>query len=318
MESEVETLNQDTLEPGMGNPESGSEDEAIALFNQRAQSKPEEDAETPDDQRAEADPEEAEEADPAEDEAKPEALTEVEYEGKTYKVAPELQKALLRQSDYSRKMNELGTTQKDYAQRIERADALINGAGEYAKAMAKVHSLDEQAKQFEGFDFDKLEAEDPARASVLAVKLLRLQQAREKAAGEASALQEQLSRQRSETTQAARLEMFKTLEKELKDWGPELGQKVTEYALSSGFKPDDLTALTDARIVIALDKARKFDAIQAGKAKALEKVEAVQKPVFKPGAARRVDKSADALARFQKSNSPEDAVALFQARARRG
>lgn len=316
MEPEVDTQPQER-ETGTVTPEAGSEDEAIALFNQRAQSKAAEGAETPTDEPDEEPEDGNPEDDPGEGDPQ-ENLEEVEYEGKNYSVPPELKKALLRQADYSRHVQEVTSQKKDYAQRIERADQLIEGAGKFAEHMATIKALDAQLEQFNDLDIDKLAAEDPARASIVAFKVLSLKQARDKANGEAKEFHQRLAQQRSENTQAARLEMFKTLEKDLKGWGDDLGRQISEYAVKAGFKADDLANLSDARVVIALDKARKFDAIQEGKAKALEKVGAVQKPVFKPGTPRHVDKTADAMAKFRKSNSPEDAEAVFQARARRG
>ena len=313
---DTQTLEQDS---GTDNPERGSEDEAIALFNQRAKSQAQATPETPEDEPQEADEEEPkseeDDGDPKESETEAENLVEVQYEGKTYSVPPELQKALLRQSDYSRKMNEVGSKEKDYAQRIERADKLIEGAQEYAKALAKVSALDAQLEQFKDVDFEKLETEEPARASLLAVKYMRLQTARDKAAADAQGIDAQIADSRVKNIEAKRADMFKTLEKDLPGWGEELGLKVTKYAVDSGFSREELMQLTDARLVIALDKARKFDAIQQGKAAATERAKAAPQQVARPGAPRRVDKSTEALQSFQKSKSPDDAVKVFMARA---
>lgn len=315
MDPEVNTQNPDerTIEVSA---ESGSEDEAVALFNQRAQSKAQATPETPDDEPQATDEAEPDEGDPEESAEPVETLVEAEYEGKTYKVPPELQKALLRQSDYSRKMNEVGAKAKDYTQRIEQAERLAEGAEKYAKVLAKVELIDSQLAQFQEVDFDKLETEDPARYSVLAVKLLKLQKARETAANEAKGLDSQLASERAAAVDAKRGDMLKALQKDLPGWGEELGTKVTQYALSSGFTVPEIQNFTDARLVIALDKARKFDAIQNGKAAALGKAQAAPQ-VLKPGAKRTVSQGQEAMQRFQKSNSPEDAVAVFLARAAR-
>lgn len=295
--------------------EPGSDDEAIALLNQRAQSKATAAQETPTDE-PEADPaEEAQEGDPeTEDEADDQAV-EVEYEGETFKVPPKLKDAILRKADYSRHVQEVTAQKKDFVQRIERADKLIESAGKYAEALAKVQAVDAQLDGFKAVDFDALEREDPARASVLAVRLLRLQQAREKAVSDAKGIDEQLAGERLKALNDKRSDMVKALEKELPGWGDELGQKVSRYAVDNGWTPQDLQLLTDSRVVIALDKARKFDAIQAGKAAALTKAKEVTTQVLKPGQPRRVDKTGEAQQRFQRDKSPESAVALLQARA---
>lgn len=317
MPSQVDTqpLEQDA---GTANLERGSEDEAIALFNQRAKSTDTE-SETPTD---EADADQAEETQEGDSEAEDEVaeeLVEVEYEGEKYKLPPKLKDAVLRKADYSRHVQEVTQQKKDFAQRIERADKLIEGASKYAESLAKVQALDAQIEGFKDVDFEKLETEDPGRASILAVKLLRLQQARDKAVGDAKGVNEQIAKERAETLNAKRADMVKALEKNLPGWGDELGTKISKYAIESGFTVDDLQQLTDPRVVVALDKARKFDAIQTGKAAALEKTKAAPTQVLKPGAPRRVDKSTETMQQFQKSRSPDDAVAVLMARsAKRG
>ena len=67
-------------------------------------------------------------------------------------------------------------------------------------------------------------------------------------------------------------------------------------------------------MVIALDKARKFDNIQNGKADALKKAQNAPQ-VLKPGAAKpRSDARADSLANLRKTGSLQDAEAAFMAR----
>lgn len=292
--------------------EPGSEDEAISAFNQRATSKAPEATETVTDEPPEEATEEAqsdpEEADPAEQ------LIELEYEGKTYKVQPGLKDAVLRKQDYSRVMQEVSSAKKDYTQRIESATKLYEGAEKYAKALAEVQLHEQTLEQFKTVDFDKLEIEDPARASILAVKLIRAQNARDQAVTKAKAIDTELADGRAKDVQAKQVDMFKTLQKDFAGWGEEAGTRVTQYALKTGWSADELRGLTDPKVVIALEKARKFDAIQDGKAAALSKAKDAP-PVAKPGAPRRVDAQQDTKARFMKSNSPEDAEALFHARA---
>ena len=119
----------------------GSLDAAAAAFATKEQSEeaahPEEEAE-PAHETEEETEQEAEEADPDE-ESESDELVEVEIEGKTYKVPPELQKGYLRQSDYSRKMNEVSEKEKAYSQRLEVAEKLYEGAEKFATALSRHH-----------------------------------------------------------------------------------------------------------------------------------------------------------------------------------
>lgn len=305
------------LEHGTGTVthEPGSDDEAIALLNQRARSQAESAQETLTDEADDEADTGTDGGDPEEADEQAEKLAEVEYEGKTYSVPPELKDAVLRKADYSRRMQEVAAQGKDYAQRIEAAERMTESAGKLADGIAAVKLIDAKLKEFDGIDFDKLEESDPARASLLATKLIRLQRARDNAVSEANAINSQLAKERADALDAKRADMVKTLAKELPGWGDALGEKVSQYALRCGFTAPELQTFTDPRVVIALDKARKFDAIQEGRVAAVGKAKETTAPVLKPGQPRKVDKAGEAVQRFQRSKSPEDAVALLQARA---
>ncbi len=293
--------------------DTGSDDEAI---NALMKSEPEADeaTETPADETedgADAEPDNGE-TDEADEPA--EKLAEVEYEGKTYQVPPGLEKAVLRQADYSRKMNEVGAKEKEYTQRIETADKLIEGAESYAKSLAELSILDAQIKEFEGVDFDQLESTDPGKASLLALKLMRLQNARDKTERNSKQIDAEINASRSQQVAAKREAMLKTLAKDVPNWGDELGTKITQYAVSSGYSIDEISAVTDPKWVVAMDKARKFDAIQDGKKDAKSKAKDAP-PVAKPGAKRAsVNAAADSMARLRQTNSTEDAERALLAR----
>lgn len=315
MPTQVETQPQGDPRTNTATAEPGSEDEAIALFNQRAQSQASPEADPPADEPEEGASEpEAVEADPANAADPADSLIEVEYEGKTFTVPPELKDALLRKSDYSRSMNALSDAKKDYAQRIESAQKLIEGAEKLAEAKAEAKQIDAQLKQYESVDWTTMERDDPARASLLAVKFLQLQQARASVGAKEQSIESTVAGERAKDMQAKQAEMLKVLAKDFPGWGEEAGTKVSQYAIKSGWAPEEIRNFTDPRLVLALEKARKFDAIQDGK-RAAQAAPREVPPVAKPGVPRRSSPVVDVQARFQKTNSPDDAVALFEARA---
>lgn len=295
----------------------GSLDAAAAAFAAKEQTPqeeahPEEEAD-PAHETDEETEQEADEADPDE-ESDADELVEVEIEGKTYKVPPELQKGYLRQQDYSRRMNEVSEKEKAYTQRIEVADKLVEGAEKYAAALAEVNQIDAEIKQFDDVNWQQLESQDPSRASLMAVKLMRLQQARQNAVEKANKVDREIADAKQKTIESKREEMDKVLRKELKGWGDELGTQITRYALETGWTREQLASLTDAQVVIALDKARRFDALQKSK----ETIKAKAKdapPVVKPGATRSApDRRTETLDRLRKSGSVDDAAAAFLSR----
>ena len=260
---------------------------------------------------------EADAADPEADEATDE-LVQVEFEGKQYELPPELQKALLRQSDYSRKMNEVSSQEKTYAERLKAVETITEGAEEYAGALASVRMVEAQLKQFEAIDWDQIEQSDPQNAARLAVQQLRLQRQYQAAQDAARTIGQKVQADKGQLFQAARSDMVKALEKNLKGWGDgqAMGVALTEYATKNGMKTATLENLTDPAMVIALDKARRYDELQASKTAIRAKAQGAPQ-VVKPGAPRgKPNAAAESLAKLRKSNSVDDAAAAFLARGR--
>jgi hypothetical protein len=302
------------------NEPTGSEDEAAAAFAARdntpvGEEPASEDPKPADEPAEDAEPE-ADEADP-DDAPEADALVEVEFEGKTYSVPPEVEKALLRQSDYSRKMNEVGAKEKAYTARIAQADELVAAAEQRAEALASVRAIDERIKAYEGIDWAKAKAEDPAGAALAAIELLSLNDRRKDAVQAAANVARQVTEGRNKQLEDARAEMDAVLKKELKGWGDEMGTKVTRYALDQKVQLKTLQQLTDPALVIALDKARKYDALQGAKVALKGKASAAPQ-VVKPGAPRprAVDPRTEAMARLRKDNTQESAEAAFLSRMR--
>lgn len=305
--------NPETLEAAADPADPEGLDAAAEAFAKKAQ--PEEnEAEAESESEEASDNTEADEAEPEADESE-EPLVELEIDGKTYQVPEELQKGYLRQSDYSRKMNEVSAKEKVFTERIEQADRLVEGAEKYAESLSTVKALEAQLKQMDGLDLDEIERADPQQAAQLAVRQLRLEKALKAAVEEAKSISKQVSDERSKTFETARGEMFKALEKDIKGWSDDLGAKLTQYATTKGVQFKTLQTLTDPAIVVALDKARRFDELQASKETIKAKAKDAPR-VVKPGAPRKPDAKADAMARLRKDNSIDAAAAAFLARGR--
>ena len=270
------------------------------------------DEDEPDDEPKDDANEEASDGEPEDAEAKDE-LVEVEFEGKSYEVPPELQKALLRQADYSRKMNEATAQEKTYTQRSEQAEKLIEGVDRYAQALAEVNGVDAQLKQYEKVDWTGLRQQNPAEYAALAADMQTLRLSREDAVKRAQGIDGEITQGRQTLFAEKRADMEKVLGKNLKGWGDELGAKITKYSVDSGVKAETLQALTDPALVVALDKARRYDALQKDKATIQAKAKDAPR-VAKPGSPHRTDPKGEAMTRLKKSNSLDDAAAAFLSR----
>lgn len=308
------------LEPPATGAEQGSEEAAIAALsqlgksteteNQEPLSKPEPgtDEEKPDEDEVSEDTKDEEESKPA--------LVEVEYEGKQYSVPEEIKGALLRQSDYSRKMNEIGTTEKTLKQRTEQAEMYVQGAVDFADALAEVKEFDRQIARFEKVNWAEVRANNPSEYAALYADIQNLKSGKAEALDKVRQIDANLKKTRETSFSERRNVMVGELQKNLKGWGDELGTKITRYAVENGYTLEDVSQVTDSRWVVLADKARRYDEIQKSKAGLKEKVQNVPQ-ITKPGAPRNPDKSSEAMARFRKSTSTEDAIALLEARVKR-
>lgn len=307
-----QTQPEEAIEPTF---ETGSEDDAVNALNKR-DAEANQDPETPEDEpESEADDEpsdgEPEEAEPEEE------LAEVEYEGKTYKVPPELEKAVLRQADYSRKMNEVSAKEKDYAQRLEYIEALDQTVDKRVEVMAEIRALDERIKAYEGIDWAAAKRDTPGEAAMAAVELLELKQARQQAGDKAGSIEREFLEGKNKLLSEKRADMVKVLSEKLPGWGDELGTKITQHAISKGWTAEELQTLTNPKVVMALEAERKYELAQKGKAELKAKVKDVPQ-VVKPGAKRPVaPQSKTAMDRFKQTKSDEDAIAALESRIKR-
>jgi hypothetical protein len=134
--------------------------------------------------------------------------------------------------------------------------------------------------------------------------------ARDKALITAQNVTDEVSQARQAQIADARNAMFTTLQKNLKGWGDDLGAKITRYAIAQGYTQEQLQTLTDPKVVIALDKARKYDELQQARTGLQAKAKDAPN-VAKPGSPRRLTGKAEVQARFAKKPTEEDAIRLL-------
>lgn len=299
------------------NPEAGSLDAAALAFQTREEAlsqEPETEAETEAETQTDDPDAEASDGDSDEDTAEADALVEVEYEGKQYKLPPELQKAVLRQADYSRNMNEVAQTKKTLAQRTEYVEVAAEAATKKAEALAGVRLIEHQLRQMEALDFNTIKQEDPARASLIGFEYLNAKQQLAQANAAVEAADSAVVESREKLLHSKRDAMFESLKKSLPGWGDQLGAQLTEYATAQGVDINTLATLTDPAVVVALEKARKYDRLQASKAELKAKTKDAA-PVLRPGVRQQKPSAQDdAMTQLRKFKTRDAAEVAFLAR----
>ena len=208
-----------------------------------------------------------------------EELDETEYEGKTYKVPKEIKDALLRQSDYTRKTQELAEIRK--AAELERQS--ITTAKEADEAADELKSdlrtVDKALKSFENVDWAKFAADSPAQAQAYMLQYQQLQMQRQQLSGGLEQLEHTSRTSREQAHSAALAQAKADLLQAMPDFTQELAVKITQSTVSAyGFSPEELSRVSDPRQVRILRDAMMWRESQA-KAKQAAKPTPATEPV---------------------------------------
>lgn len=278
---------------------------------------PEEAEETPQEAEEEAQAtveDDTAEAEPAEDapEYDPEEVDQEAEEATPEKPS----KGEMLQADYTRKTQELAEERRKVEAEWQRATQV----NQQAQAVLR----DFLGREEQEPDWDKLKAEDPYEYTQRVADWQINQQKKAQAYQQLQALQQEQAGRQSQMEQAYIAEQESRLLDLMPAWRkPEVRQKATQELV--GYLKDrwnatdaEITALSkgDARVLVAVEKARLWDQMQSNKGKVKQKVEG--KPPVKPGNARtRSDRRAEKIEasrnRLKRTGSLRDGAAAIEA-----
>jgi hypothetical protein len=243
------------------------------LFAQFEPEQPE--AEAPPEQQEE----QTEEVAAPESEAQPE-FQEIEFEGKTYQVPPELKDALLRQSDYTKKTTEVSERQRALEQKELQIKAVDNERKfhEVVKGdINQIQKIDFQIEQWKSVDVTGMTSEELWKIS------RQVDQLKDQRAQLSNAITQKwqgFQQEQQGFLQQMRSKAEEHVSKSVKGWGPDVQKALTDYGVSQGYTNEELSQLSyDARYVNTLWKAHQFDKLQSQQIQG--KVKTV--PTVKPG-----------------------------------
>lgn len=208
---------------------------------------------------------------------------EIDYEGEKYKVPKALKEAFLRQQDYTKKTQEVAEARKAFEQQQQQASQQIQQQRQHIQDYAQIHALDMQLQQFQNVNWQELIDKDPVEAMKLDRQYRSLQEMR---GGIASRIQ-QVEAQESFEKQRAYAKLIEqgqeALKREIPNWSDDTRKAISDYAVSTGFKPEEVAQVVDPRAVKLLHKAMLYDQMMK-KAATTPKAEA--KPIQKVSSSR--------------------------------
>jgi len=237
----------------------------------------------------------------------------------------ELQAGYSRQSDYTKKTQEIAEERKGLEQYQakfnEEFSKLNQERQQYQQALGQLgQQLSEGLNKYATVDWARLKEEDPI-AYVTKRDEFREEQERIKSV---QSQQQQIAHQQQTELQQAHRQMVSQesvrLVDLIPDWGnpekqPKLAGEIKSYGSSQGYSDDELNNLIDSRSVNVLMKAMKYDAIQNADLKT-KKLKNKPKMV-KPGTKRsKIDaakkRKAKSMQQLKESGSVKDAGRLLE------
>lgn len=279
---------------------------------EQAQEAPEDVAETP----AEEAPTEAEEAPPAWDEVrevklkvplvKPDGTEEREV------TLDELRLGYMRQDDYQRKTQEIASTKKQAMDEAQKAVAELRTRAEQELRAMEAFITNVAVPELQGVDWNRLAADDPAEFVRMSHRANQIKQAQEQVRNRLQvAEQQRIAEEQSRLAQALP-QAEERLKAKIPNWGKELQTALLATGKEIGFSEDELSRVTDPRMVELLYAAHTLKQAQAATPIAEKKIVSAPK-VLKPGAktAAQSQKQSnyDALrARVKKSGGSDKAA----------
>ena len=233
--------------------------------------------ETQDESLEEESEEEAEEESEAEseesdEEDEEELLYAVKVDGEEQEVTlDELLKGYSRQSDYTKKTQELSSDRKGmeelqqkYNSEMAQIQAERQQYTEYLNQIVEnsMGGLDKYAN----LDWDRLKESDPIEYITKREEYREAQEKIQSMRNEQAVAQQKQSEETKQLHASMVFEEHKKLVSAIPEWGEpekqkELAADVRKYALGQGFSEEELSSLVDHRSVLVLMKAAKFDAM---------------------------------------------------------
>ncbi len=216
------------------------------------------------------------------DDAEPE-FVEIEYEGQLYEVPTSLKDALLRQSDYTTKTQEVAAQRKEVEVlhgQLQQQRQQFEFAESIQADVLKAQQLEQTANQYHEYlrsNIDNLSSTD--------IEKLRL--AIEDSRRERDQIVQSVYGKTQEFQQAQEQSIMELLNKgtevlrsKIPQWGESHQKQVRDYGLSLGFTEQELSHVLDPRQVEVLWKASQYDNLQKGKTAAVKVAQ--EAPTIKP------------------------------------
>ena len=211
--------------------------------------------------------------------AEPE-LADVDFNGKQYKLPPELKDALMAQADYTKKTQEVAEARRLVDLQALTIQQQTQFQNSVAQELQTLGQLDMEIARYAKLDWASLDTDTLVRARHA---LDQLKDQKQQIQSEVQNKHQQFQHGMQALMAEARDKGNEYLKRTIPSWGPEIQKELSGYGVKEGYSDVELNSLTDARMIKTLWKASQWDKLQSQKGATQQKVTQAP-PVVRPGA----------------------------------
>jgi hypothetical protein len=209
-------------------------------------------------------PEDATNESPQGEDSTAPSFEEVEYEGELYQVPPKLKEAIIRQSDYTKKTQEVAETRKliEHQQsqlRVAQQQAAFEK--EVSPQLNEISRIDAQLAQYDQLNWRELDAENRTLHMLEMQRLEKLKAAKE---NEINGKRQEHSQKLNEQLRKLQAEANDVLKARIPGWSDTVAKEVGKWAVDNGFTQDEVSSIYDPRHAEVLWKAAQYDKARKG------------------------------------------------------
>lgn len=185
-------------------------------------------------------------------------LEEIEHEGTAYRVPKPLKEAFIHKADYTRKTQEVAERQRNIDLQTEQL---------------RVHQLEREFEQTIAEPLNQLNLIESRTKLLLAnwntltadekQEITYLDKQKEQFIRDINDKKGEFTKGLEKSQLELRTKLADTVSKAIPNWSPALAKEITDHAVSEGYTNQELSRVTDPRMLKTLWKAREYDRLKS-------------------------------------------------------
>lgn len=221
----------------------------------------------------------------------------------------ELKNGYMREQDYRHKTQNLAAEREQATKAIQEQFETVQT---HAQDFGTFYAIEAQIAALEQAIPTMDKHSDPIAYFDAVTQVQQLKEHRSGLATRIQSFQQQRAAEQQQRIAEGQQKMVQELSTTLPNFGPELVNKLNTTGQEYGFKPEELTVITDPRFVRILHDAMQFKALQAKKPEVVNKVKAAPVKPTKQAAVVPASAIEQRVKQFSKSKSLANFAALYE------